>query len=84
MSVETQLDLQSYITNHLGADAQGMAGNTDDDKWKGQLRTLATDLQTAQTKVASLTNEVAGLEQALQSTADIDVADLTSDDFIFA
>lgn len=61
-----QIDLQSYITTHLGADAQEMAGNTDDDKWRGQLRTLATDLQTAQTKVASLTNEVTGLEQDIK------------------
>lgn len=62
-----QTDLQSYVTNYLQGQGQEMAASPDDNKWRGQLNLLATDLRTAQGEVADLRTDVASLEKQLKT-----------------
>ncbi|MCA9068138.1 MAG: hypothetical protein KDA84_04410 [Planctomycetaceae bacterium] len=61
-----QTNLQTYVSTYLEGKGQEMAAGPDDDKWRGQLSLLATDLRTAQGDVADLKTDVASLEQQLK------------------
>lgn len=61
-----QTNLQSYVSTYLEGKGEEMAASPDDNKWRGQLSLLATDLQTAQGELANLKSEVSTLEKQLK------------------
>lgn len=62
-----QTDLQSYVSTYLEGQGQEMAASPDDNKWRGQLSLLATDLRTARGEVADLKTDVASLDKQLKA-----------------